>query len=355
MTTPITATAPPVGTLCRRCVLPHAPPDVWLDAEGICNICHNYDREVAAAPKDERGLLETDFLKILDKHRGKHEYDCLCMLSGGKDSTAALYYVKERYKLNPLVFTFNHGFVPDEHLDSARRTVKKLGVDWIYFHTPFMKDMFRKIIKTKSKVVICPVCSLWYMLKTYEIAAMFDVPIIVSGWTKGQTTGGSRSVLSKCACDQNPDEFRAMSQATQRFMDQHVRTDPKYRDFPRNMDEVLKIAKKKYKSKAIVLSPHWFVSGGPEEYVPIIKEKLDWDYPDRSYPKKSTNCDLNFLATKRAIRDYGYSVYHIEMANLIRMGMVTREEALKLLQTDFDPRILDDIHDKLGTTTDRLV
>ncbi|MDP6946703.1 MAG: 7-cyano-7-deazaguanine synthase, partial [Myxococcota bacterium] len=239
------------GKVCVRCVMPHAPPDVLLDAQGICNICHNHDRDVAAQAKDpQRGLLETDFLKILDKYRGKHEYDCLCMLSGGKDSTAALYYVKERYKLNPLVFTFNHGFVPDEHIDAAMKTVDKLGVDFIYFQTTFMKDMFRKIVQTRSKVVICPVCSLWYMLKTYEIAALFDVPIIISGWTKGQTTGHSKSVLSKCACDQDPDEFRSMSAATKQFMNEHVRTDPKYRDFPASMDEVLKIAKKKYKSKA---------------------------------------------------------------------------------------------------------
>ena len=338
------------GQLCSRCVLPDAPPDIWLDADGVCNICHNFDREQALAPAEERGLLETDFLKILDKYRGKHEYDCLCMLSGGKDSTAALYYIKERYKLNPLVFTFNHGFVPDEHLESAEKTVTKLGVDYIYFHTNFMKDMFRKIVQTKSKVVICPVCSLWYMLKTYEIAAMFDVPIIISGWTKGQTTGGSRSVLSKCACDQNPDEFKSMSQATKDFMDEHVRTDPKYKDFPRSMDEVLKIAKKKYKSKAIVLSPHWFVDGGPEEYVPVIKEKLGWDYPVRSYPKKSTNCDLNFVATKLAVKNYGYSVYHIEMSNMIRMGLTTRAEALKLLEIDFGQEILGGIKEKLGVS-----
>ena len=339
-------TAPRV---CVRCVLPEAAPDIWIHPDGQCNICHKYDAEQAKAPSGERELLETDLLKILDKHRGKNEYDCLCMLSGGKDSTAALYYIVRRYKLKPLVFTFNHGFVPDEHLDSARKTVEKLGVDWIYFQTTFMKDMFRKIVQTKSKVVICPVCSLWYMLKTYEIAAMFEAPIIISGWTKGQTTGGTRSVLSKCACDQDPDEFRAMSEATRTFMDQHVRTDPKYRDFPRNMDEVLKIAKKTYKSKAIVLSPHWFVPGGPEDYVPVIQQELGWDYPERSYPKKSTNCDLNFLATKLAIKNYGYSVYHIEMSNLIRMGLVTRDEALELLRLEIAPAILDEIHGKLGT------
>jgi len=349
------APAFPDGTICKRCVLPQAPPDIWLDREGVCNICHNFDRQQALeARSKDRGLLETDFLKILDKHRGKKEYDCLCMLSGGKDSTAALYYVVHRYKLKPLVFTFNHGFVPDEHLESAQKTVQRLGVDFVYFQTNFMKDMFRKIVSTKSRVVICPVCSLWYMLKTYEIAAMFDVPIIISGWTKGQTSGGSRSVLSKCACDQDPDEFRSMSAATREFMDKHVRTDPKYKDFPRNMDEVLKIAKRKYKYRGIVLSPHWFVPGGPEEYVPVIQKEVGWDYPQRSYPKKSTNCDLNFLATKLAMKNYGYSVYHIEMANMIRMGVVSRPEAIELLKMDFGDDLLNGILSKLDSSVDQL-
>jgi len=339
--------------ICARCVLPESPPDIVLNEEGICNFCLDHDAaEKSAAENTGRGMLESDFIKILDKHRGKQQYDCLCMLSGGKDSTAALYYVKEKYKLNPLVFTFNHGFVPDEHIASARKTVQKLGVDFIYFETSFMKDMFRKIVETKSRVVICPVCSLWYMLKTYEIAARFDIPIIISGWTKGQTTGGSRAVLSKCACDQDPNEFKSMSAATREFMEKHVKTDPKYRDFPMNMDEVITIAKKKFKSKAIVLSPHWFVPGGPDEYVPVIKEKLGWDYPQRSYPKKSTNCDLNFLASALAVKNYGYSHYHIEMSNMIRMGLMTRDEALELLKMDFDGRILDEILMKLGVRKD---
>lgn len=335
--------------ICVRCVLPESPPDITMDAEGVCSICRNYEKERKREVVEDRGFLETDFVKILDKHRGKQKYDCLCMLSGGKDSTAALYYVKEKYKLNPLVFTFNHGFVPDEHIRSARKTVDKLGVDWLYFETTFMRDMFRKIVETQAKVVICPVCSLWYMMKTYEIAAQYEIPIIISGWTKGQTTGSTKSVLSKCACDTNPDEFKAMSAATRDFMEKHVKTDPKYKDFPMNMEEVLKIAKSKYKSKAIVLSPHWFVPVGPEEYVRTIKEKLDWDYPERSYPKKSTNCDLNFLASSLAVKNYGYSHYHIEMSNLIRLGMITREEALELLKLDFDQEILDGIMKKLMT------
>lgn len=73
---------------CRRCVLVEAPPDIVIGDDGICSICKKYDQEVAQESND-RGFLETDFLKILDKHRGKQKYDCLCMLSGGKDSTAS--------------------------------------------------------------------------------------------------------------------------------------------------------------------------------------------------------------------------------------------------------------------------
>lgn len=330
---------------CIECVLVESAPDIVIGTDGVCNICKNYHAEHKDSNEPE--YLETDFLKIIDKYRGKGKYDCLCMLSGGKDSTASLYYIKEKYKMNPLVFTFNHGFVPDEHIKSAMKTVEKLGVDWIYFETDFMKDMFRKIVKTKSKVVICPVCSLWYMLKTYEIAAQWDIPIIISGWTKGQTTSSKKSVMSKCACDQDPGEYSTMANATQEFMDKYVRTDPRYLDFPASMEDVLNIARKKYKTKAMVLSPHWFVPTGPDEYVKVIKEKLDWDYPVRSYPKKTTNCDLNFLASKLAVDNFGYSHYHIEMSNLIRLGMITREEAIALLEIDYDKEILSPILEKL--------
>lgn len=330
---------------CIECVLVESPPDIFIGEDGVCNICKNYSQEVES---DEPEFLETDLVKILDKYRGKGKYDCLCMLSGGKDSTASLYYIKEKYKMNPLVFTFNHGFVPDEHIESAKKTVEKLGVDWIYFKTDFMKQMFRKIVETKSKVVICPVCSLWYMLKTYEIAAQWDIPIIISGWTKGQTTSSKKSVMSKCACDQDPTEYSAMAKATKDFMNNHVRTDPKYADFPATMEDVLNIARKKYKTKAIVLSPHWFVPSRPEEYVKLIKDKLDWEYPEKSYPKKSTNCELNFLASKLAVDNFGYSHYHIEMSNLIRMGMITREEAMQLLEIDYADEIINPILEKLG-------
>ena len=81
----------------------------------------------------------------------------------------------------------------------------------------------------------------------------------------------------------------------------------------------------------------------------MIQEKLGWDYPERSYPKKSTNCDLNFVASKLAVKNFGYSHYHIEMSNMIRLGVVTREEALEHLKMDYGEEVLGDILAKLDS------
>ena len=78
--------------ICKRCVLPESKPDIWINEDGICNICLEYDKETQSLDKS----LETDFIKLLNMYKSKGEYDCLVMCSGGKDSTSALYYMKKR-------------------------------------------------------------------------------------------------------------------------------------------------------------------------------------------------------------------------------------------------------------------
>ena len=94
--------------ICRKCVMPESKPWIRLNEDGVCDICLQYAREKAAGAVEKN--LESDFTNILALHRGRHEYDCLVMCSGGKDSTASLYYMKTRYKTKPLAFTFDHGF-----------------------------------------------------------------------------------------------------------------------------------------------------------------------------------------------------------------------------------------------------
>ncbi|MCK9431052.1 MAG: 7-cyano-7-deazaguanine synthase, partial [Candidatus Omnitrophica bacterium] len=145
--------------ICKRCVLPEHKPDILLNAEGVCSVCLEYDK--LKQPLDKS--LETDFIKLLNTYKSKGEYDCLVMCSGGKDSTSALYYMKKRYKLNPLAFTFDHGFETEDALENIRNAVEVLGVDFLLFKSDFMLEMFSEMVKTDSRAVLCHPCSIWYM------------------------------------------------------------------------------------------------------------------------------------------------------------------------------------------------
>jgi hypothetical protein len=326
---------------CKRCVLPESLPDIRLDPDGVCNICLEY--EAAHQDYDAAPPLETDFTRIIEKHRGKHQYDCLVMCSGGKDSTSSLYYMVKRYKLNPLAFMFDHGFETEDAVANVRRAVESLDVNFLSFRSTEIQGLISKVLKSGSRAVICHLCSIWYMDLTFQMAARFDCPIIIAGWTKGQSSDAA--VMSKCGCNIHAPEYRSMAMATVEFLET-LSDDPAFRDFPRSMEEVLKRSRK-LKPRAMVLSPHWFLEYDVSEYVETIQREIGWKYPRVSYPGESTNCYLNYIAVHNSLEYYGYTHYHVEMSKLIRQGLMTRDKALRLLEPNYDKDLLNRIAEPL--------
>jgi tRNA(Ile)-lysidine synthase TilS/MesJ len=319
--------------LCKKCVLSEYKPDIWLNEEGVCNICVDFEKQKTAISTP--GILESELVKILEKHKGKNKYDCLVMCSGGKDSTLSLYYMKKRYRMNTLAFTFDHGYENNEAVINIRNAVDILGVDWLYFKSDYMKGVFRKIITTKSAAPICHVCAIWYMQLVYNIASQYNIPIIVAGWTKGQATEGA-----ECA-----KEYCSMSSATKDFIIRHLRCDAAYKDFPLSMKEAVKGADKK--SRITAVSPHWFLQYDPYKAMEILQKELKWIAPSMSYPLNSTNCMMNFASVYLTMKHFGYTHYHIEMSKLIRKGELAREDALRLLEINFDKGFVNSILKKL--------
>jgi hypothetical protein len=318
--------------LCKRCVLPEHKPDIRLNEEGICNLCADFDRQKTNGKG--RRLLESDLIKVLNRYKSKGPYDCLVMCSGGKDSVMSLYYMKKRYRKTPLVFTFDHGFENDEALENIKNAVKALDVDWLYYKTDFMRDIFARIITNNEKVSLCHICAIWYMQLTYDVAARYDIPIIVAGWTKGQSDEGGDSSRA----------YGALSQHTADFVTRYMRTIPKYRNFPRSMAEATRQARRRW--KGVALSPHWYLPWDERAVIDLLRKELHWKAPQRSYPKGSTNCLLNFISVDRTMKECGYTHYHVEMSKLIRKGQLSREEALDRLRVDFDESLMNDIRER---------
>ena len=77
-------------TNCIRCGLPSNYPTAKFDERGVCNYCLSFEDYRENAEKYFK--TPADFQKLLDQLKAKRqgEYDCLMLLSGGKDSTYAL-------------------------------------------------------------------------------------------------------------------------------------------------------------------------------------------------------------------------------------------------------------------------
>ena len=74
-------------TRCTKCVTPETHETITFDTQGICNICNQIEYKNTKIDWD---LRKDELGELIEKYRGKNDYDCLIPYSGGKDSTTSL-------------------------------------------------------------------------------------------------------------------------------------------------------------------------------------------------------------------------------------------------------------------------
>ena len=134
--------------------------------------------------EERRKLLDA----LIEKHRGKSDYDCIVPFSGGKDSTFQLYYLVKEYGLKPLVVRFNHGFMRETIQNNTHRTLKKLGVDAIEF-TPNWRVVKKLMLESfLRKTDFCWHCHTGIFSYPLRIALKFNVPLVFWGEPQSEIT-----------------------------------------------------------------------------------------------------------------------------------------------------------------------
>ena len=170
---------------CVACNLPETYETIEFDEEGVCNICR---QKVFKDEKIDWKRRAEMLSRVIEKHRGKYEYDCILPFSGGKDSTYTLWYLVKHFNIRPLVVQFNHGFMRDTLLENNRRTFKKLGVDVISF-TPNWKLVKRLMLEALvRKGDFCWHCHTGIFAYPMHIALKYNVPLIFWGEPSSEYT-----------------------------------------------------------------------------------------------------------------------------------------------------------------------
>ena len=343
---------------CVACNLPETYETIEFDEEGVCNICR---QKVFKDEKIDWKRRAEMLSRVIEKHRGKYEYDCILPFSGGKDSTYTLWYLVKHFNIRPLVVQFNHGFMRDTLLENNRRTFIKLGVDVISF-TPNWKLVKRLMLEALvRKGDFCWHCHTGIFAYPMHIALKYNVPLIFWGEPSSEYTA---------YYDYEDDEIEQVDETRfNRFINLGITAEDMYSmikdDYqcdpreltPYTYPNLRDLKKLKYQSVCLGSYIPWDVKANTK----IIEKELGWrgdqveGMPWEEYPYEKIECSM------QGMRDYikylkrGYSRVSQMTALDLRNGRIAKEHADKLI-ADYEgrkPPSLDLFLEYLGITEDQ--
>ncbi len=86
-------------------------PGINFNTDGTCNFCSLHDKMELNFPLGEKGdAITKEWTGKIKKAGENKKFDCVVGISGGRDSSYTLWYVKKILGLNPIAVHFNDGF-----------------------------------------------------------------------------------------------------------------------------------------------------------------------------------------------------------------------------------------------------
>jgi len=158
--------------------------EIQIGPNGICTFCNewNINRNDFNLMRNE-ALTEMEAL-FSEVKKQNFQYDALLMLSGGKDSIAALIAAKERYNLNILAVTVDKGIHHDGTHANINKITDNLGVDHIMFSVPstISKKIVEFGLKTMSQDgIACMLCGSITVGIIGRLQTKYNIPLIING------------------------------------------------------------------------------------------------------------------------------------------------------------------------------
>ena len=138
---------------CKRCINTTNNPSITIGEDGLCNVCRDYSKKFDEQKLDE----ELKFLKTLISD--ENNFNSMVALSGGKDSSAMLYSVKEM-GFKPLAFTFKIGYniLTDSLKEKIERVCNNIGVKHEYIDMrPYVSHSDKECFKLTAEMYDKPI------------------------------------------------------------------------------------------------------------------------------------------------------------------------------------------------------
>ena len=329
--------------LCTKCILPETFPGIKFDEKGVCKYCKQEEKKLV-----DLNDKKHEYVKRLDDliHESRDKaptYDVLMAFSGGKDSSYTLKLLREKYDLRILALTFDNHFVSNAALENIKTVTDTLGVDSIIVRPPWsvVKEMFSLTAKedvfSKTTLLrassICTGCIGIVKGLVLKTTLEMQIPLVAFGWSPGQAP--IQSAIMKTNPKMNLQAQKALLNS-----------------FPENLQAKIK---------------QYYV---PEEYYELYADRFPqnihplafFDYDEENIKKElhqmgwgdpkdtdtnSSNCLINAYANHCHLQRHGFHPYVWEIANMVRQGVMSREEGIEKIYTDQNENMVEYAKQKL--------
>lgn len=338
----------PTVRCCRRCLLPDAVPGLSFDDADVCDICR------ATPPVEQlvqrRAEIRREVERLVAPHRSVEPYACVVAFSGGKDSSFTLKLLVERFQLRCLAVTVDNGFLSKGTAENCKAVCGALGVDHVLF-TPnqqFVRTMYgasatREDMHAPAALQrassICNSCIGLINAHMLQKALEVGAPLVAGGYLGGQLPKDAAMMTIRPAL-----QARLRSAMVNRFVQSFGDDARRYFALNRpNADAEREI---------VVINPMLgFVV--PEDEIIRDIEQLGWKRP-RDTGLTSTNCRLNDLGIYIHTRRHGFHPYAFEIADQLRHGLISIEEASHKLSTLPERTHIEWLAERIGVSADDL-
>ncbi len=335
---------------CKKCVMPNTRPGLQFNEDGICQACLNNEKKNNT---DWNARLE-ELRMLCDKHRGqygKHSFDCLIAISGGKDSHTQVKVMKEDMGMNPLLVTVEDNFTMTKAgMHNIRNISESFGCQIVSLKPNLraQKILMRKCLEKNGKPN-------WYLdrlIYTYPIrmALAFQIPLVVYGENVDYEYGGMQQVETPSAKNQIFNGVTDEASFENLAGDGVSEEDLHWATFPH--EEL-----KKFQLEPIYLS--YFVRWNSYSNFITAKRygfkevKHEWHRED-AFEYMNQIDSIGYLAHAWfKYLKFGHGNVTDMASRYVRYGIFTREEAIELVKKHdhlIDQRALDDFCQLLGYT-----
>jgi len=334
---------PAPGTIvrCTRCIMDSAcDPAITFDARGVCSHCRRYDElrsSRVVTGEGGRRALEAIVEQIKLAGRGR-EYDCIIGVSGGVDSTYVAYLVREM-GLRALAVHFDNGWDSELAVKNIEHVLKKLRIDLFTYVVdwPEFRDLQLAFLKASTPDGEVPTDHAISAMLWRE-ASRRGIRYIISGMN---FTTESISVPDWAY---GHSDWRYIKDVHRRYGSMPLRTYPRFGWPFLFYVNVVKCVR--------IVSALNYVDYHKEEAMQLLQEKLGWKYYGG---KHHESIYTRFYQGYVLPRKFGIDKRYGHLSDLINAGQLTREEALREIQTppyaeDLQREDLAYVTKKLGLT-----